>query len=1181
MLLKKMKIGQKMLLGFGLITVLMLSVLGYAYINFTKQSANVDLNLHTYNVIRASDTILISLINMETGSRGFAFTGKEEFLEPFNQGKIDYKSQYSNLKQLTTDNYRQQDRLDSLNNSHEIWLQWVSSQIVEFRRKVNIGEAKIEDLIVIAQSGKGKQQMDNSRKIIQDIINEEQDLLKTRNNNLLKMEKQTVILLFVGGVLVTLLTVIISILLVRMIVNPIVTVTNTFKEISEGDADLEVRLMVSSNDELGDMSRYFNTFMTKLTEMILDNKNQSWLKTGEAELSEKIRGEQDLVPLSTNIITYIAKYINAQIGVVYVKTKDDTFNFFGSYAYNPPENLSKEIKLGEGIIGQAALEKRTIVITNVPDYYIKIASGLGASVPRNILVTPFIYENEVLGIIELGSFNEFTEMQLKFIKQISSSIAITIHSAEVRLKMKELLHKTMVQSEELQSQQEELRQNNEELEEHTKSLKKSEAHLKKQQQELSVVNEALEEKAKALEITSKYKSEFLANMSHELRTPLNSILVLSQMLAGNKDAVSLSAKQLEFAKTIHSSGGDLLKLINDILDLSKVEAGKMEVNFEKIFFTELEGYVDSLFRPVAAQKGLYFKVEIQDGLPKNILSDMQRVQQILNNLLSNAIKFTSNGGITMSVHSIKEHGILNFQGKTEKFIGISITDTGIGVPHDKQALIFEAFKQSDGTTSRKYGGTGLGLSISKELAGLLGGSIHLVSEVEKGSTFTLILPYQAEKGKLLAVDIEKGTNTWQVEENIIENIIENNEVIETKNIDDRRIINAFEKYILIIEDDKKFASILVELAHEKGYKCLIAENGLTGIDLAMKYKPDAILLDIGLPDISGWKVVEKLKGNSETKNITVHVISGGDHYNSKEKVNSVLGYLKKPVSVESLDVVFMEIQNSISKPLKKVLIVDENKADGGNIVKVLSEKGFQITLLDSGIEAYNILKTELFDCLIMDLKSKDISGFQLLAKLDKESIENLQIIIYTENELSWQDELELQKYAQSIIIKGTRSAERLVSEVSLFLHDLDSKIEEKKIKVIKTQHEKEDALNNKKILVVDDDMRNIFALTSVLEEKGIKVVVGRNGEEAIKKLYENLDIDLILMDIMMPDMDGYTAIRAIRKQEGFHKTPILAITAKAMKDDKQKCIDAGADDYLTKPIDMDKLISLLRVWLYK
>ena len=1166
-----------MFLGFGMITILMLAVLGYTYINFTKQSMDVNFNLNAYNVIRESDTILIDLINMETGARGFALTGKEEFLEPFIQGKTDYEKHYNSLKLLTTDNYRQQDKLTNLNNSYEIWLQWETSQVVDVRRKVNIGQAKMEDLIVTAQSGKGKQQMDNSRKILNDIVKDEQELLQTRYNKLVKMQNQTLIILSLGGLLAILLTIIIAVSLIRMVVNPIKTVTNTFKEISEGDADLDVRLKTSSKDELGDMSRYFNTFMTKLTELILDNKNQSWIKTGEVELSEKTRGEQDILSLSTNTITYIAKYLNAQIGVVYIKNKEDNFILSGSYACDRPENLFKEIKLGEGIIGQAALEKQTIVITNVPEDYIKIASGVGLGTPKNILVAPFVYEDEVLGIIELGSFNEFTKIQLKFIEQISSSIAITINSAEVRHKMKELLHKTLEQSEELQSQQEELRQNNEELEEHTKSLKKSEAHLKNQQQELTAVNEKLEEKAKALEITSKYKSEFLANMSHELRTPLNSILVLSQMLASNKDTVTLSDKQLEFAKTIHSSGGDLLKLINDILDLSKVEAGKMEVNFEKLYLSELVGYGDRLFRTIAVQKGLDFKVEIEDGLPDNIVSDSQRVQQIINNLMSNAIKFTSVGRVTMLIHSVKNHDILNFKSETQNYIGISITDTGIGVPLGKQALIFEAFKQSDGTTSRKYGGTGLGLSISKELATLLGGAINLVSEVGNGSTFTLLLPYQSLKEKSLTVDIDQVNNFKQVKENELVD----NEISVNENKDDRNTINAFEKYILIIEDDKKFASILSELAHEKGYKCLIAENGITGINLAREYKPDAILLDIGLPDISGWKVVEVLKENSDTENIVVHVISGGEDNNSMEIVSSVLGYLKKPVCIENLDQLFMKIQNNILKPVKKLLIVDENKDEAKNIAEALSAKGFQITVSDSGIEAYNLLKSELFDCLIMDLKLKDMSGFQFLAKLGNENIVNMQIIIYTENELSKEEEIELQKYTQSIIIKGTRSGERLVSEVSLFLHNLDSKIEEKKIKIIKSEHEKEDSLNNKKILVVDDDMRNIFALTSVLEEKGLNVVIGRNGLEAIKRLNENLDVDLILMDIMMPDMDGYTAIQEIRKQEGFCKIPIIAITAKAMKDDKQKCIDAGADEYLTKPIDTDKLISLLRVWLYK
>jgi len=927
---------------------------------------------------------------------------------------------------------------------------------------------------------------------------------------------------------------------------------------------------------------------------MVERKNQSWLKTCETELNEKMRGEQDILALSSNTITYIAKILNAQIGAMYIKTQKDTYNLFGSYAYSNHKNLSKEVKVGEGIIGQAALEKQTILITNIPEDYIKIESGVGEALPKNILVTPFVYEGEVLGIIELGSFHEFTDIQLKFIEQISSSIAITVHSAEARSKMKELLAKTMEQSEELQSQQEELRQNNEELEEQTKALMESKSHLQNQQEELRVINEELQErtrsletqksdisfknlslrtaqteiqeKANALEVASKYKSEFLANMSHELRTPLNSILVLSQILASKVDNTPLSEKQLEFAKTIHSSGEELLNLINDVLDLSKVEAGKMDVNFEKIELSEVALYIDRTFNAVASEKGLEFNLEIEDGLSASIVSDSQRLQQIINNLLSNAIKFTSSGRVTISFHTVRNNDSLNFKDKAQGYLGISITDTGIGISLGKQDIIFEAFKQSDGTTSRKYGGTGLGLSISKELAALLGGSIVLESTVGKGSTFTLIIPYDGNNQK------------QSVDE---EDILVSSEMLQYKTIDDRDIISANDKSLLIIEDDEVFAKILFELAHEKGYKSLIAKTGLEGIDLALRHKPDAILLDIGLPDINGWKVVEKLKESKDTENISVHVISAGDYYNSTEKMNSVLGYIKKPASLESLDEVFMKIQDNDLQPLKKLLIVDESMDQFGSIAEILRHKGYQVTLRGSGVEAYNLLTTEVFDCLILDLVLKDMSGVELLTKLRNENITNLQVIIHTENQVTQEDEIELQRYTQSIIIKGTRSTERLVSEVSLFLHDLDTKIDKQKIKIIKSEHEKKDALCNKKILVVDDDMRNIFALTGVLEEKGLKVVVARNGKEGVEKLNENLDIDLILMDIMMPEMDGYAAIRKIRKQERHKKTPIIAITAKAMKDDKQKCIDAGANEYLTKPIDMNKFISLLRVWLYR
>lgn len=1214
MFIKKLKIGQKMFLGFGIVTLIMLTVIANTYINFVKESKAVEWNVHTYEVIHESDAILISLINMETGARGYAITGNDSFLEPYNQGKTSYEQHYNKIKELTADNPQQQERLINVEKQYREWLDWETSQIIVGRQKVSSGQAKMEDLIAVVKLGKGKEMMDSLRLMLGDINKEEQGLLKIRNSDLTRMESQTYIIMLLGGAFETIIAIIIAILVIRMVVKPVKTVTNTFKEVSEGDANLDIRLNVNSNDELGDMAKYFNRFMTKLTELILENKNQSWLKNGQAELNEKMRGEQDVAALGANVIRYIAKYIDAQIGAIYIKTDEDTFKLFASYSYNIRKNLSNEIRVGEGIVGQVALENQTIVITNVPENYIKIASGVGEAVPRNILVTPCVIDNKVECIVELGSFNKFTEVELKFVEQISESIAISISATKSQIKMKELLDKTLKQAEELQAQQEELRQSNEELAEQAKALKKSEMSLQMQQEELRISNEELEEKtrnlelqkndiiakndslrnahleiedkAKALELANKYKSEFLANMSHELRTPLNSILVLSQMLKSKKDNTPLTDKQLEYAKTIHSSGEDLLRLINDILDLSKVEAGKMDINLEKVNLGELSEYVKRSFEPIALQKKLKFEIEIENGLPEKIVSDGQRLQQILNNLLSNAFKFTDTGEVTMAICRPKERGLLHLgvESDVNNLISIEITDTGIGIPVDKQTLVFESFKQSDGTISRKYGGTGLGLSISKKFAQLLGGTIYLKSDGKNGSTFTLIIldkSSESEKLKELTAENEKVIiKTSNISSNKI-NLSANSETLKSDTANYKDIVSMDEKVLLIIEDDEKFLRILSELASEKGYKVLMEKNGEKAIELAIKYKPDAILLDIGLPDISGWKVIDKLNEREDTKNIPVHVISGREDEDSYNNIESLIGYLKKPVNLGELDSAFKKIEENISKPFKRLLIIDESKEQIDTISDNLRKRGFQITASENGVEAYNLLKTDQFDCVILDLKLKDMNGLELINKLSDENMIKFPILIHTEKNITQEEESELKKYAESIIIKGNHSIERLIDEISLFLHNVDSKIEKEKIKAIKSHHEKEDSLMNKKILIVDDDMRNVFALTSALEEKGVRVVVGRNGREGIKKLHENLDTDLIIMDVMMPEMDGYVAMREIRKEERFDKIPIISITAKAMKDDRQKCIEAGANDYLTKPVEINKLISLLRVWLYK
>lgn len=1200
-----------MFIGFGIIILIMLAVIGNTYINFVKESEAVKWNVHTYKVIQESDCLLMSLLDMETGARGYVITGNESFLEPFNKGNSSYENHYDKLKQLTEDNSEQQQRLYNINNKYKEWVEWEKNIIIAKRKEVSSGKLKLEDLIAIVQSGYGKNMMDELRSILGDINNEEERLLQNRNADLIKMEKETRVIMLTGGALATIAAIIIASLSIRMIVNPVKVVTNTFREIAEGEVNLEARLMSNSEDEIGKMARYFNIFMTKLKELISENRNQSWLTTGRAELNEEMRGVREINTLSSRIITYICRYLNMQIGRFYVKTDSNTFKVFGSYSYNSSEGSPDEFNIGEGLVGQATLEDKIVLVQDVPADYMKIISGLGEAVPKNILIAPCMYHEEIECIIELGSFNQFTDVQLKFIEQVSENIATSINLTKAQTKMEVLLNKTLVQAEELQVQQEELRQNNEELEEQAKILKQSEMNLQTQQEELRVSNEELEEqtkkleqqkrdisennkllrkanheiegKAKELEIANKYKSEFLANMSHELRTPLNSIIVLSQLLENKKANEPLTEKQLEYSKTIHSSGKNLLRLIDDILDLSKVESGKIDINFDQVNLAELAENTKSLFTPIILQKNIDFKIEIEDGLPEKIISDEQRLQQIINNLLSNAFKFTETGYVKMNICRPKEEDIKNYkiEENVNKLISIEIIDTGIGIPADKQTLIFEAFKQVDGTISRKYGGTGLGLSISRELARLLGGNIYLKSEEGKGSKFTLVFLDNDNMEQVKLNKEEYSSIDKNYHDNLEEKIISENDINEFTKDEHYESKKEDEKLLLIIEDDEQFSTLLSELAYKKNYKVLIEKNSDEAIKLAVKYKPYAILLDIGLANNSGVRVVDKLQNLEYTKNIPIHIISWKEDKNSYDKMKNLVWHIKKPYNLEELYNLFDKIETSLSNDSKKLLIVDEDKSQSNMIYNNLNERGFKITTLESGLDAYKLLKDEQFDCMILDLNLKDMNGIDLVNKLKEENLVNFPILIYTEGNITQEEEDKLNKYTESIIIKGNNSIDRLLDEVSLFFHSVDSNIDNKNFKNIKFSEEKENLLNNKNILIVDDDMRNVFSLTSALEEKGMNVVVGRNGSEGIKKLYEKNNIDLILMDVMMPEMDGYTAMKEIRKEKQFDNIPIIAITAKSMKEDRQKCIEAGSNDYLTKPVDINKLISLLKVWLYK
>ncbi|MBK1813033.1 response regulator [Clostridium sp. YIM B02505] len=1215
MLLKRLKIGQKLFLGFGIVTLLMIMVIAYTYINFRKESEAVDWSVHSYKVISESDAILTSLINMETGARGYVITGDKTFLEPFNKGKVDYQDHYTRMQELSKDSPDQLIRLSMLDKYYKEWAEWEAKDIISVRENVSYGGAQISDLVKTIQSGVGKQKMDAIRAVLNDINQKEYKTLGERDTALKKMEKQTQYIMTSGGGFATVLAFIIAGLVIRIVVNPVRIVTNTFKEIAEGEVDLEVRLNADSNDELGEMSKNFNKFMAKLKELIDGNRNETWLKVGKSELNEHIRGKQDLETLSTDIIKHISKYINAQISALYLRDEDEVFKRTGSYCYREDEETINEFKPGEGIVGQVALEKQPIIVRDVPKDYMKIASALGQASPDNIVVVPCMYEGKVEVIIELGVFGELSNLKMQFVNQISSNVAMSINSVKAQIKMNELLNKTLIQSEELQAQQEELRQNNTELSLQTKALKASEESLQIQQEELRMINEELQEKtqileaqkknivsknkvlerarqdiqekADELELANKYKSEFLANMSHELRTPLNSILVLSKLIGDKKVNEPLTEKQLEYAKTINSSGQDLLKIINDILDISKVEAGKLDISVEKVDIYDFVEQLRRSFAPLASEKRIKFNIHLDKQLPKFISTDEQRLKQIVNNLLSNAFKFTSAGDITINISYSSELYESEFHQKERyKYINISISDTGIGIPKDKQDIIFEAFKQADGSTSRKYGGTGLGLSISRHLAQLLGGAITLESEVGRGSSFKLTMPVDYYK-VLESVDINDDNMNMDIlrqsslEEAVEIGLIDLPKEEALSNNQYKDVLEYDDNSILIIEDNEQFVSVLSELIIEKGYVSIAAYNGQEGIEKAINYRPQAILLDIGLPDINGWKVLDMLQENVVTKDIPVHIISGREDINQRKDTSNLIGYLKKPVDMNALNIVFSKIERENLRQYSRVLIANENDEEAAAIVDILEGTGCKCHITSSGLEVENLLETHKFDCLILDLLLKDMESLELLTRLRHDNAITLPIIIYTNKKIKEEDAENLNKYADSIIIKGNYSVERLIDEASLFIHSLHNNCNNKDIDSKGIDHEEVDCLNDKKILIVDDDMRNVFALSNILENNGLKVVVGRNGKEAMERFDQHKDIDLVLMDVMMPEMDGYSAMRELRANEKNTRIPIIAVTAKAMKDDRQKCIEAGANDYLTKPIDMDKLISLLRVWLYK
>jgi len=913
-------------------------------------------------------------------------------------------------------------------------------------------------------------------------------------------------------------------------------------------------------------------------------------KNGLHDLNKILSGDQTTAVLAEDSLSFLAKFLGAGSAALYLAEEGSSLlNIAASYAFVRRKRLNVQIRPGEGVAGQAALERTMICLDRVPAGYLPIGSGTGEADPGSILVMPILYASTLLGVLEFGKFKKFSDEDIAFLNLAAEDIGIAFSVNRSHQKVKDLLQQTLGQAEELRLQQEELQQTNEELEERAQLLEQQREQIRAKNRDIEAASRELQHKAEELERVSAYKSEFLANMSHELRTPLNSMMILSSLLKDNREE-NLTLKQIEFAATINSAGRDLLNLINDILDLSKIEAGKLDFHYEELLLSEICQQLHSVFIPIASDKEIEFSVFLDQSMPETMYCDSQRTQQILKNLLSNACKFTSKGSFSLRAYTPDaEENPLNTYA-----VAFAVSDSGIGIPADKLLLIFNAFQQADGSTSRTYGGTGLGLSISRQLARSMGGEITVVSEAGKGSTFVLYLP-KKQIGQMGETGNPGILGTMGKPENLIpvNPIIPKSPITEAANTtkafdpqpspipDDRDMLQADSKSILIIEDDLTFAGVLQEMVHHRGFASLVAADGESGIALAEQYRPSAIILDVMLPHIDGWGVMRNLKDNPQTRHIPVHFITCLEE-RQKAMSMGAIGYVTKPVSSQQLDSVIGTLEYAILKTMKMLLIVEDDKDQAAAMVALLESRNVTITVADSGGKAIQLLTQEPFDCIVLDLGLADMGAFELLEELKKLDPERrTPVIIHTGRELTHIEEKKLRHYAESIIIKGAKSPERLLNEVTLFLHLVETSLDPGKQRMIRAALDKEAMLEGKKILIVDDDMRNIYSLSSALSEKNMQILEAENGHEALRCLDQQPDIDLVLMDIMMPEMDGYEAMRKIREDPRFYNLPIIALTAKAMKGDREECMKAGANDYIPKPVDMEKLFSLLRVWLYK
>ncbi|MBW4605251.1 MAG: response regulator [Calothrix sp. FI2-JRJ7] len=1215
---RRIKIATKIGAGFGAILAVV-SVIGFITYQTTNNLVlNARWQAHSYEVLGELKNLNVNLQSAEASQRAFIVTGEQRSLEPFNGAIKALDNSLIKLRKLTADNPQQQSLISKLEFLIPQRIDIIRNRIL-LRQQEGFERAK-EEVI----SDRNTEIINQITNVISQIQKDETSLLYLRTQKTENSTKKAFQVILLGLPFTILLLIIIIIYLNREISYPLRELSIKTAALADGDLSVSIREN-NRGDEVGMLVKAFNRMVTNLRQNTKLTQQQTWLKSNLAKFSQMLQGQRNLANVAKIILGELAPLVNAQQAVLYVKDTDiepPVMVLLGSYAYQQRKNLSNRYQLGEGLVGQCALEKQKILLTNVPGDYIQISSGLGEAKPKNIIVLPILFESEVTAVIELASFQEFETVHITLLDELCETLGAVLNAIASDIRTVELLKQSQALAELLQNQQGELQESNERLAEQAETLQASEELLQQQQQELQQSNEELQElnqelekkaellelqkqevetknnqieearqsletQASELKLSSKYKSQFLANMSHELRTPLNSLLILAKLLSENSEG-NLTSKQIEYSSTIYGAGKDLLGLINDILDLAKIESGTMSFDYYPLPLVELKHYLERTFKQLAYSKGLNFTLDFAANLPSSIDTDAKRLQQVLKNLLANAFKFTEQGEVRLTVN-FASHGwspnneTLN---KSSSVLAFSVSDTGIGIAPEKQKIIFEAFQQADGSTNRKHGGTGLGLSISREIARLFGGEITLSSHAGEGSTFTLYLPLNITESKNNPERRDVINPSGKTSSLHVSTVgAKFNSAPSTQHsalFDDRKNIQPGEYVLLIIEDDITFARILYDMAQQQGFKSVIAQNGNSGITQARQIKPSAILLDIDLPGIDGWMVLDRLKHDVNTRHIPVHVMTVEDG-KQRSLQQGAMAYLQKPVTREEISDALNRIKVFVERPLKYLLVAEDDVTQRQSIIELIGgdDGDVNITGVGTAEEALTAIRSRRFDCMVLDLGLPDMDGFELIELIKKEKNgESLPVIIYTGKEITKAQEFQLRRIAETIIIKDVNSPERLLAETSLFLHRVQAELPVTQQKILEQLQSSDSILTNKKVLIVDDDVRNIFALTGLLEKYSMQVIYAENGKEGIEVLQQNPDINVILMDIMMPEMDGYETTRQIRQNYQFKSLPIIALTAKAMQGDREKCIEAGASDYITKPVDTEQLLSLLRVWLY-